>query len=78
MTAPPSSPSTAAAPTVVPAPASNVSDSARNAAKADLQAQLAHVDAVVAAARARLPAGTSAMAMKEEVQRGIDEVTLWR
>jgi hypothetical protein len=29
---------------------------------------------VVAAARARLPAGTSAMAMKDEVQRGIDEV----
>ena len=57
-----------------PSPASNLSESARNAAKADLQAQLAHVDAVVAAARARLPAGTSAMVMKEEVQRGIDEV----
>jgi hypothetical protein len=52
-----------------------MSNGARNAAKADLQAQLAHVDAVVAAARARLPGGTSAMVIKEEVQKGIDEVT---
>ncbi len=73
ITAPPPPPP-AAAPLPPAVPASNVSESVRNAAKADLQAQLAHIDAVVAAARARLPAGASAMAMKEEVQRGIDEV----
>jgi hypothetical protein len=55
--------------------ASNISESARNAAKAELQAQLAHIDAIVAAARVRLPTNTSAMTMKEEVQRGIDEVS---